>query len=62
MKDHSKAALELYRPKISAIEAIDFCLNMLYEDDEHTVEDLVCFGLSYEEIIGALLLAKDAVE
>jgi hypothetical protein len=62
MKDASKRLLTLYRPTITAEEAINFCLDRLFEDKEKKVGYEVVKGLTFEELIGALLLAKDAQE
>ena len=59
MKDYSKSALERSRPAGSAIETITFCLDGLYEDQAHSVQDEVVNGCTYEQLIGALLLAED---
>lgn len=62
MKDYPKDWLEDGRPDITPAKAINFCLDRLYEDDEHTLDDTVVEGLIFEEVIGALLLAKDSLE
>jgi hypothetical protein len=59
MKDYSKTALESSRPRTPVIEALPFCLESLYQDRVHAVQDEVVQGCTYEELIGALLLAKD---
>ena len=51
--------LEARRPSIDAAEAVEFCLSQLYRDKEHTLAEDVCHNLTYEELIGALLLARD---
>ena len=62
MKDYTQEALEDSRPSAHALEAIDHCLNQLYKDKVCTVTQLVVYGLTFEELIGALLLARDGVE
>jgi hypothetical protein len=59
MKDAWKETLESSRPDKDAMECIDFCLQQLYADNEHGIEDSIVFHLTFEELIGALLLAKD---
>lgn len=43
------------------MSAINFCLDRLYRDSKKRTTDLVCDGCDYEELIGALLLARDAI-
>ena len=62
MKDYSKRELEAGRPKFDAMHCIKHALEALYSDDVHEVSDLVSPGLTYEEIIGTLLVARDRVE
>ena len=62
MKDCSKAELEAARPKISRQQAINHCLCRLYADKKHSIRDELCTNLTYEELIGALLLARDQFE
>lgn len=61
MKD-SRESLESSRPKKDVDDCVDFCLNRLFDDKVHSVEDKVVEGLTFEELIGALLLAKDSLE
>lgn len=61
MKDMTQADLESNRPKLDVREAIDFCLERLYADRVHETTHAVVDGLTYEELIGALLLARDAI-
>lgn len=60
MKGRTKAKLEADRPVIDCNQAVNFCLVQLYRDKEHVLSDEVCSNLTYEELIGALLLARDA--
>lgn len=62
MMDCSQEALEESRPNIHPLEAIDHCLYQLYKDTKHEVADSVVDSLTFEELIGALLLARDGVE
>jgi len=59
MIGRTQQELESGRPKIDAAEAVGFCLTQLYRDREHTLDEEVCHNLTYEELIGALLLARD---
>ena len=59
MRDFGKEQLEVSRPEWSALDTLNFCLNKLYADKQHNVSDSVCTGMSYEELIGCLLLARD---
>jgi hypothetical protein len=40
-------------------EAVDFCLRQLYCDRRHCIDEEVVAGLTFEELIGALLLSRD---
>jgi len=62
MKDYSKEALSASRPKKDVEDCINFCLNQLFNDNTHEIEDEVVEGLTFEELIGALLLVKDELE
>lgn len=59
MKHYSKEELESSRPNIDPHNAIDFCLKKLYADRKHCIEDEIVKGLTFEELIGALLVTKD---
>ncbi len=61
MKGYTKAELEAERPSISSVEGLDFCLRQLYKDRKHRVTDEIVNYLTFEELIGALLLAQDAL-
>lgn len=62
MKDFGKEVLESSRPETDALTCIDHCLRQLYADRTHKVEDEVSPALTYEELIGALLQAKDKIK
>ena len=62
MKDYQKEELIGTRPKDSAEHCINFCLDALFEDKKHYFTQDVCKGLTFEELIGALLLAQDLVK
>lgn len=61
MKNISRKTLKQYRPKELPISCIDYCLECLYKDNEHFTTDSVTKNLTYEEVIGALLLARDII-
>ena len=62
MKDFTKEQWEEGRPKISAVEGIEFSLACLYRDFEREAADIVAGGMTYEELIGVLLVARDELE
>lgn len=62
MKDYSKEVLEESRPKIDVLDGINFALDRLYSDKEKNITDCAARGMSYEELIGVLLLARDEIE
>lgn len=61
MKDFDRSDLEASRPSIDVMDGIEYCLNNLYQDNTKKVSDFVVKGLTFEELIGVLLLAKDAI-
>ena len=62
MKDYTKSELESGRPDEDALDLIDFCLDALYADKIHTIDqDFANNRLTYEELIGTLLKAKDTL-
>lgn len=62
MKDYSREGLESSRPSVGALDAVNFCLECLYKDEEKTLNDFVAWGMSFEELVGALLVARDGLE
>jgi hypothetical protein len=62
MKDFTQQELENSRPSIDTLEAIEFCLNKLYEDNTKLTSDYIVHNLIFEELIGALLLARDELK
>lgn len=60
MKDCTEAELEDARPDKEAEECINHCLRRLYKDRKLEITDEVTTKLTYEELIGALLLGRDA--
>ena len=62
MKDYTQEELEMGPvTNISTEKAIEFCLKKLYEDKVYTVGEEIVKGLTFEELIGVLLMAKDAL-
>jgi len=60
MKDQTEAWIDDgSRPDKPALEVITFCLRRLYADKKHMFQGDVVDGLTFEELIGALLMAKD---
>ena len=59
MKDVTKKELELNRPSVDVITCIEHSLKMLYKDKTKSVFDEVVKGLTFEELIGTLLLSRD---
>jgi len=57
MKDYSKENLECDDPPRDTEHCLTFCLDRLYADRIHTLNDDVVKGLSFEELIGALMSA-----
>jgi len=62
MKDLTKEQLTETRPDSDAMYLIDLCLDALFGDQVHTCMEGVCpKTLTYEELIGTLLNAKDRI-
>jgi hypothetical protein len=63
MEDISREALEASRPTIDPTATISFCLDQLYRSRERRLKDPVTpdMALTFEELIGALLLARDEI-
>ncbi len=60
MKDYSEKELRDSRPTlVDAQSGITFCLDALFADNEHRFEEPIVTGLSFEELLGALLLVED---
>lgn len=61
MRGMTEGELCSSRPNLEASEAIEFCLSALYRDQTHLIEESINEYLTFEELIGALLLAKDSL-
>ena len=59
MKDILEETLRSSRPKVGGKFAVQHCLHHLYKDNKHCLEEEIVKGLTFEELIGALLLAQD---
>ncbi len=62
VKDTVREYDEASRPEVPASQAIRHCLDRLFADDTRSHHDEVVPGLSFEELIGALLLARDLAQ
>ena len=62
MKDVPRHMLIMNRPTIDLHEGIRFCLESIFDDKEHYISDEIVKGLTFEELIGVLLLARDRAE
>lgn len=62
MKDWSQQYLEEGRPNITALDGVNFCLEQLYLDKTKNVTDEIVRNLTFEELIGVLLVARDQLE
>ena len=62
MKDYAKEMLEDSRPQRSAKECVDYCLEQLYNDKRRKTTDVCAGERIFEEVIGALLAARDVIE
>lgn len=47
------------RPEVGTIEAIEYCLDTLTKNDKVSFTDEIVYGLTFEEVIGALLCGYD---
>ena len=61
MKDRTETELRGGRPRRSLAAGVQFCLRRLFEDKIHATDEEVVRGLTFEEMIGVLLRADDAV-
>lgn len=62
MRDYDEKMLRGYKPSISPSEAVEFCLEALCRDTLRKTTDEVCEHLTYEELLGALVLADEALK
>ncbi len=59
MKDATQKNLETCRPNDPPLQGVEYCLGKLFADKQHRCLDEICTDLTYEEVIGALLQARD---
>lgn len=60
MKDISEDQWRAERPNgINAIDAIEYCLQAIFDDKKKRAKDIVVPGIDFETLIGTLLLALD---
>ena len=59
MRDYTEAEISKFRPNGTALDTVNFCLKHLFEDKNHLLTHGVVYGLTFEELLGALLLARD---
>lgn len=62
MKDVTKETCEAYRPAQDSLWLIDFCLDALYRDRQHKFGDDINKYLTFEELMGTLLKARDDIK
>lgn len=62
MKDASPTLIESGRPDGSPAQTVEYCLRQLYADRHKSVRDEVAKDLTYEELLGALLHARDSIQ
>lgn len=66
MKDYLKQVLtDPFFGDVSghhALHRVRFCLEQLYADEEHNTSDDVVDGLTFEELLGALISAQNRLE
>jgi hypothetical protein len=61
MKDYTEEDWRGGRPDISALDAVSICLEQLFANNKKKGSEEVVPGLTYAELIGALLLAEDVI-
>lgn len=62
MKNMLRETLEAYRPTETPMRCVTFCLEQLFKDTRHSTSDYVAGCCTYEELIGALLHARDVID
>jgi len=58
MRDFTEEELRVGRPTMAPADTIAFCLGRLFADRTRATGDEVVPGLTFEELIGALLQAE----
>ena len=62
MKGYTQAQFEAEKYRINTLGTLDivtFCLKRLYADEQHSLPEEVVCGLTFEELLNALLCAQD---
>lgn len=62
MKDFTEEQYSADRPDVDICDGLNFCLEQLFNDKEHGRDDEIVHSLTFEELIGVLLKAKDIIE
>jgi len=62
LKDHNEKWLRDRRPSIDVDEAVNYCLQALFDDKEHCFKECFASYITFEELIGALLLMEDRLK
>jgi len=62
MKDRSQREIEASRPTVLVDQAVRHCLAALIRDKKHRMQDEIVDGLTFEELLGGLLLCRDILE
>lgn len=62
MKDVSRETIESGRPDSSPLVCINHCIEMLGRDKTRSITEDVVEWLTFEELLGALLHARDLAE
>ena len=62
MKDRTATEVLGDTPGVDAEDAIKYCLKQMIIDEEHSVDDLICKDLTYEEVLGALVSARSEIQ
>ncbi len=61
MRGFTEEELQDRRPRVGRRSAVEYCITRLYEDDQYHMTDEVVEGLTYEELLGALLCGRDSL-
>ena len=62
MNDVDRETIEAGRPAEDTLVCINACLDALYADTRRDSRDRFAQDMTYEELLGALLLARDEIE
>jgi hypothetical protein len=62
MKDAPREELKSARPNASTSKMVDYCLEQLFNDKEHNLTENIVKGLTFEEVIGVLLVMQDMLK